>query len=167
MNQAEKVQRKPEHILIAIALIVVAGMVLWSVWSTPELSGLSAAGYVQAEPGTVQPVVPDDVSGSLPPSSPGDSALAPDTDAGERSAPSSEQSTKKTSSAPPTVPGKININLAGKDELIRITGIGEVKAQAIIDYRTQIGRFQKIEDIMNVNGIGEKTFEKMRDEITV
>lgn len=62
---------------------------------------------------------------------------------------------------------KININTANKSELEKITGVGPVIAQRIIDYRNENGPFQKIEDIKNVNGIGDITFEKMKDEITI
>lgn len=63
--------------------------------------------------------------------------------------------------------GKININTASYEELLKITGIGPVIAQRIIDYRNTNGPFQKIEDIKKVKGIGDKTFEKMKDEITI
>lgn len=61
----------------------------------------------------------------------------------------------------------ININSANLLQLMQLNGIGEVKAQAIIDYREKIGRFTAIEQIMEVKGIGEKTFEKIKDKITV
>ncbi|MBO5933987.1 MAG: helix-hairpin-helix domain-containing protein [Clostridia bacterium] len=63
--------------------------------------------------------------------------------------------------------GKININTASLDELMGLDGVGEKKAQAIIDYRYENGRFNSVEELTNVNGIGEKTFEKNRDRITV
>lgn len=62
--------------------------------------------------------------------------------------------------------GRININTADSQALQQITGIGPVTAQKIIDYREANGRFSSIEDIKNVSGIGDKTFEKMRDQIT-
>lgn len=63
--------------------------------------------------------------------------------------------------------GKININTADGKELERLTGIGEKTARAIIAYRAENGAFQQVEDIMDVPGIGEKTFEKMKDDISV
>ncbi|MDR1953529.1 MAG: helix-hairpin-helix domain-containing protein [Clostridiales Family XIII bacterium] len=63
--------------------------------------------------------------------------------------------------------GKININTADSDTLQQITGVGPATAQKILDYRTQNGKFAAIEDIQNVSGIGAKTFEKMKDQITV
>ena len=62
---------------------------------------------------------------------------------------------------------KININTANSQELEKITGIGPVIAQRIVEYREKNGPFQKIEDIKNVNGIGDVKFEKMRNEITI
>lgn len=63
--------------------------------------------------------------------------------------------------------GKININTADESTLTLITGIGETRAKSIIKYRENHGGFKRIEDIMNVSGIGEASFEKMKDMITV
>lgn len=62
---------------------------------------------------------------------------------------------------------KISINTANLDLMITLPGIGEEKAKTIIAYRNEHGLFEKIEDIMNVSGIGEKLFEKIKDYITV
>lgn len=63
--------------------------------------------------------------------------------------------------------GLININTASLEELDSLPGIGPSKAQAIIDYREANGDFATIEDIMNVTGIGQGTFDNMKDFITV
>ncbi len=60
----------------------------------------------------------------------------------------------------------ININNASKEELLTISGIGESKADAIIKYRNE-NKFNSIEDIKNVSGIGESLFAKIKDYITV
>ena len=62
---------------------------------------------------------------------------------------------------------KVNINKASKEELLSLNGIGESKALAIIEYRTINGRFNSVEEIKNVTGIGEALFEKIKDYITV
>lgn len=62
---------------------------------------------------------------------------------------------------------KININKATQQELETLYGIGPAKSKAIIDYREENGPFKQIEDLKKVSGIGEKTFEKIRDSITV
>jgi competence protein ComEA len=61
----------------------------------------------------------------------------------------------------------ININTADETELQKIRGVGKVIAGRIIEYRTNNGLFQSIEEIKKVKGIGDKTFEKMKDSITV
>ena len=63
--------------------------------------------------------------------------------------------------------GRININTASRGELMDLSGIGEVLAGRIIDYRNQNGNFSRIEDIMKVTGIGERRFESIKDKITV
>ena len=62
---------------------------------------------------------------------------------------------------------KVNINTCTIDELVTLDGIGEVKAQNIINYRKANGFFSSIEDIKNVEGVGESLFEKIKDYITV
>ena len=63
--------------------------------------------------------------------------------------------------------GRININTASKAELMEIPGIGESKADRIIAYRENHGRFGSIEEITNVSGIGSAIYEGMKDYITV
>lgn len=65
-----------------------------------------------------------------------------------------------------SVQSKININTASLTTLDNLPGIGPSKAQAIIDYRESNGRFQTTEDIMKVKGIGQATYDKMKDQIT-
>ncbi len=62
--------------------------------------------------------------------------------------------------------GPININSASKDALMKLPGVGEKTAEAIIAMRTHLP-FRKPEDIMNVKGIGEKKFEKMKAYIAI
>ena len=63
--------------------------------------------------------------------------------------------------------GKVNINTAGKEQLMQLTGIGETRAEAILSYREQQGPFRTVEDLMKVEGIKEKTWEKIKEDITV
>jgi len=63
--------------------------------------------------------------------------------------------------------GLININSATRDELTALPGIGNATAEKIISYREQHGAFKAIEDIMNVSGIKDKLFSKIKDHITV
>lgn len=63
--------------------------------------------------------------------------------------------------------GKVNINTADSVQLQTLNGVGPATAQKIIDYRTANGRFRAPEDLMNISGIGDKTFEKLKDHITI
>ena len=62
---------------------------------------------------------------------------------------------------------RININSADSDMLQELSGVGPSTAEKIISYRNENGKFKKIDDIKNVSGIGDKTFEKFKDKITL
>lgn len=63
--------------------------------------------------------------------------------------------------------GKVDLNAATVEDLVTLNGIGETRAKAIIEYRTQQGPFTCIEDIMQVAGIKEGVFSKIKDQIVV
>ncbi|WP_232797388.1 ComEA family DNA-binding protein [Proteus columbae] len=63
--------------------------------------------------------------------------------------------------------GKVNLNTATVDELMGLKGIGKAKAQAIIDYREQLGRFTTIDELEKVFGIGMKLVDQNRDFIVI
>lgn len=63
--------------------------------------------------------------------------------------------------------GKVNLNTADLSQLQTISGIGAKRAQDIIDYRETSGGFRSVDDLKNVSGIGDKTLEKIREEVTV
>ena len=62
---------------------------------------------------------------------------------------------------------RINLNTADVSQLTTLTGVGESKALAIIAYREENGPFTSVEDIMNVPGIKEGTYEKIKDKIAI
>ncbi len=62
---------------------------------------------------------------------------------------------------------RISINFSSKKELMQLPGIGEKTAQSIIDHREKYGLFQQLEDLMQVRGIKGKTFEKLKDDISL
>lgn len=63
--------------------------------------------------------------------------------------------------------GKIRINTAAKEQLEKITGVGSRKAESILKYREEHGPFQKIEDLLEIDGIGAKSLEKIKDQIII
>lgn len=77
------------------------------------------------------------------------------------------QSLESAASSGAGVSGKVNINTAGKEELMTLTGIGEAKAQSIMDYREEHGGFTAIEDLMQIEGIKEGVFNKIREDIII
>ncbi len=63
--------------------------------------------------------------------------------------------------------GKVNLNTATLEELQTLSGIGESRAEDILEYRETNGKFHSIEDVMKVSGIGEGIFQKIKDNVTV
>ncbi len=62
---------------------------------------------------------------------------------------------------------KVNLNTATVEQLQTLPGIGPAIAKRVVEYRTKAGKFNKIEEIINVKGIGEKTFQKLKDRLVV
>jgi competence protein ComEA len=67
----------------------------------------------------------------------------------------------------PAATEKINLNAATLEQLQTLPGIGPVIAKSIIDHRTKVGKFGRIEEIINVKGVGEKKFQKIKDRLIV
>ncbi len=79
----------------------------------------------------------------------------------------SAQSGGKKTPAPTQKTVKLNINKASVQDLTRLPGIGPRTAERIVTYRKEHGPFKRIEEIMNVRGIGRKKFERIKSMITV
>ncbi len=62
---------------------------------------------------------------------------------------------------------KVNLNTATPEQLQTLPGVGPAMAKKIIEHRAKVGKFTKIEEILNVKGIGEKRFQKMKDRLVV
>jgi comEA protein len=76
----------------------------------------------------------------------------------------SDSKPAKTVDAPAVV---VNINTATAEQLEKLPGVGPATAKRIIEYRQKNGSFKKVEELMNVRGIGEKTFLRMKPQLTV
>lgn len=78
-----------------------------------------------------------------------------------------QEGTSSDSEGNNSVSKKVNINTAGKEELMTLTGIGESKAQSIMSYRQEHGSFQNIEELKQIEGIKDGVFNKIKEDITV
>jgi competence protein ComEA len=121
----------------------------------PELSGELYIGGAVANPG-IYPLKEDDNLQTLL----SDAAVEPDADLSHIELYIPREGEDQS-------PQKLDINRADPWLLEALPGIGEVTAQAIVDYRSENGPFRRIEDLLKVSGIGPVTFAKIKDYITV
>ena len=148
--------RKQEQILSVIALVLLAGIILYHVLSSPLRYEVTVEEEVTTETVVATTTVSLSVQGGSP------------TEAG----PPAETPTEPATEAPTEAPGidatgKVNLNTATLEDLKTLKGVGDSKAQAILDDRNENGPFSSIEDLTRVSGIGQKTFESLKDQITV
>lgn len=131
--------------LVAAAFILLAGVIIYNVVSSPVLYRTKVRTTVLTEPQETETDF---------------SAAAEEPDSFSLSETMVLQTESYTDS-------RININEADAARLQTLKGIGASKAQAIIDYRTENGNFSSVDELTNVSGIGEKTLAGIKDQITV
>ncbi len=81
--------------------------------------------------------------------------------------PMAAQEGDRSAAAKPAVSAPLNLNTASADQLEALPGIGARTAALIVEYRQKNGGFKKVEDLMNVRGVGEKSFLKLKALVTV
>ena len=138
-------------------------------WNTEELAEKLAGQLAPLLPGcscghlTAQDAAPSVGAGET--FAPAD--VQPVSPAGEIPAPALPTAAPSPAVPSQAAPGLVNLNTATKEELMTLPGIGGAKADAIIRYRTEAGAFVHIEEVMNISGIKEAAFEKIKDLIGV
>jgi competence protein ComEA len=153
-------------IVFLVAIIIIGGIVVWTRYSPgqpieismppdPELQGEVYIGGAVANPGFYPLKVEDSIESLVQAAG------------GTTSNDSTKIELYITRMAEEEPPQKVDINRAEAWLLQALPGIGEVRAQAIIDYRQQNGRFHSIEELTKVEGIGTTTCEKIEHLITV
>ena len=78
-----------------------------------------------------------------------------------------QEGSRSSSASSPAAASPINLNTASVAQLATLPGIGKSTAERILEYRQKNGAFKKVEDLMNVRGVGEKSFLKLKPLVTV
>ena len=162
---------KAETAFIVFALVLCGIIVIYNAVSAPPLD-TPVAYYQTSDLDSSfgeESDIPDDDLSSQPEQSPDETSTTADTDIEESSLPdiSSDGDISSVNSSPAVINGKININTASKEELMALDGIGEVFAERIIEYREKNGGFLSVDELKNVQGIGDKRFSAIEDNITI
>lgn len=154
-------EKKHELYLIAFALLAAAGLILFAAFDAPPAFADSPQDAL-VEDFSVEEES-EDIERTI---------TAVDETYGSSASDEEGEVSDKNTSAGIAVnnneyTGPVNINTANKELLMTLSGIGEVRAEAIIDYRVYYGKFKSVDELLEVEGIGEKTLEKIRDRLTV
>jgi len=80
---------------------------------------------------------------------------------------SAQDTVRRSTTSPASVSAPVNLNTASVAQLETLPGVGKATAERILEYRQKNGPFKRIEDLMNVRGVGEKSFLKLKPFITV
>ncbi|MEI6579762.1 MAG: ComEA family DNA-binding protein [Eubacteriales bacterium] len=163
-------EKRHELYLIALALFISAGLILYIALDSPAMNAVEAPKNRSAQQTIIY--TPPDPSQTSTESTQSSSDLyqsetVPAFSATNQTTQNSAPAATQTEPATPQPSGPININTATKEQLMTLNGIGEVKSAAIIDYRRENGNFNSVDELDNVKGIGPKIIEKIRAFITV
>ncbi|MEG0979054.1 MAG: helix-hairpin-helix domain-containing protein [Oscillospiraceae bacterium] len=137
-----------EVYLISLSLVLLASILIYQLYNSPELS----------------PAVTENPPGI---SNVSDTSINTSRNNNNDVKVASEVKNNIDNSKPNLKKKIVNINTAMLDELLSLDGIGEVKANAIIEYRTKNGSFNSVDELINVSGIGKKTLDKIRNYVTI
>lgn len=146
--------KRQSIIVIGFGLIVLSGIILYYALSMPKISvqDTSASVYTVSEVSeTATQITANTVTGN-------------GTDGAEAGAQSDADS---GSDADVSVSYPLDLNTCTAEELMTINGIGEVKANNIIEYRDYLGGYTSVDQIKNIKGIGDKVYEKISPYLTV
>ncbi len=137
--------KRQSIIVIGFGLIILSAVILYYALSMPKISVLQASSIH---------ICSEDISENL--SSAGNASPQKET---------SQSSTENDTSIAVNYP--LNLNSCTAEELMSISGIGEVKANHIIEYREYLGGYTSVEQIKNIKGIGDGVYEKVSPYLTV
>ncbi|RSX48956.1 comEA protein [Bifidobacterium castoris] len=157
---------EPVHALIVMAILVV--MLAASLTLLVQQSVNLADASPEPTPVTASSrAAADDDAPSCASSAPASSAQASTAGAAQGQPDATPQSQPTQQAAPQATPQLIDLNTATQEQLETVKGVGPVTAANIIAYRTSVGRFGAVDDLLNIDGIGPKTLEKIRGQVTV
>lgn len=145
---------KQSDVLVGIALLLIAAVFAYLGFSQPKVSNDYTVEQTTAQ--VYSPEFDETTQGS--------------TSASQNYAQNSsyvDSDTQTNSDAETSVSFPINLNTCTKEELMAIDGIGDARAEAILAYRDKLGGYTSVEQLKDISGIGDKTFEKIAPYVTV
>jgi len=149
--------------VLAVAILAGSGVLYWQIQkqNNPPKDELVASNELKSQVGDLNKKI-DDLNKALK-----EAQTVVTTESTVKTTTKGGGTVAGASTSSNEVSGKVNLNTASLSQLDTLTGIGATYAQRIIDYRNSNGGFKSIDEIQNVKGIGPKTFEKLKDQITV
>lgn len=154
--------KRQSLIMAGLAMMLFSVVLLYFAMSQPEISDEAVYETAQTTPSTEQ-IKSSEENGDLP----SEEVSRFENESATSSAAGKVFETENSVKTQGVKEDKINLNTCTIDELVTLDGVGEAKADAIIQYREYVGGYKSVDEIKNIKGIGDNIYNKIADKLTV